>query len=231
MFSRGETAKVGFGVLALADTLLAGSDRNAARRLRYVTKPLLMPALTTAFASATRDHHDGLRQGTVVAQAFSWSGDVALLGQGERAFLAGVGSFLAAHVAYISGFLTARDRHSDPSPLRGTGPRAAAATWLVGAPLMSLAAGRKDARFRVPIAVYATALASMFAASTMLDRQLPKEARGKVIAGTSLFLLSDSILGAREFLLEGDSRVLNSAVMATYTVGQWLIADGVAATR
>jgi uncharacterized membrane protein YhhN len=230
MFSRGKTAKVGFGVLALADTLLAGSDMNAARRLRYVTKPLLMPALTTAFASATRDHHDGLRRGTVVAQAFSWGGDVALLGQGERAFLAGVGSFLAAHVAYISGFLTARDRHSDPSP-RGTGPRAAAATWLVGAPLMSLAAGRKDARFRVPIAVYATALASMFAASTMLDRQLPKEARGKVIAGTSLFLLSDSILGVREFLLEGDSRILNSAVMATYTAGQWLIADGVAATR
>ena len=231
MFSRGKTAKVGFGVLALADTLLAGSDRNAARRLRYVTKPLLMPALTTAFTPVTHDRHDGLRQGTVVAQAFSWSGDVALLGQGERAFLAGVGSFLAAHVAYISGFLTARDRHSDPSPLRGTGSRAAAATWLVGAPLMSLAAGRKDARFRVPIAVYATALASMFAASTMLDRQLPKEARGKVIAGTSLFLLSDSILGAREFLLEGDSRVLNSAVMATYTAGQWLIADGVAATR
>jgi uncharacterized membrane protein YhhN len=231
MRARGGTAKVGFGVLALADTLLTGSNKPAARRLRYVTKPLLMPALTAAFMSSTAGRHDGLRRGTVIAQAFSWGGDIALLGKGERAFLAGVAAFFAAHVAYIGGFLTARDRHSDRSALRAPGPRAAAVTWLVGAPIMSVAAGRKDARFEIPVAGYASALASMFAASTMLDRHLPKEARRKVLLGTSLFLLSDTMLGAREFLLEEDSRVLGSAVMATYTAGQWFIADGVAATR
>jgi uncharacterized membrane protein YhhN len=231
MGSRGGTAKVGFGALALVDTILAGMSRPGARRLRHVTKPLLMPALTAAFAASTPGRRDGLRRGTLVAQAFSWGGDVALLNKSEGAFLAGVGSFFAAHVAYVGGFLAARDRDSDRSTLRAPGPRTAAVVWLLGAPVMAVAAGRKDPRFRVPIALYAGALTGMFAASTMLDRRLPADARRRVVIGTSLFLLSDSLLGAREFLLDDDSRVLGAAVMATYTTGQWLIADGVAATR
>ncbi len=230
MISRGTTAKIGFGMLALADTLLAGGSSPAARRLRYVTKPLLMPALATAFASATPDRDDGMRRGTLAAHAFSWGGDVALLGTSKRSFLGGVGSFFGAHVAYVAGFLTERDRRGEPSALTRPGPKAAAAVWLLVSPVMTVAAGRKDPRFRVPIAVYASALASMFAASTMLDRHLPQDARRKVVLGTSLFLLSDTILGVREFVLDDPSPVLGSAVMATYTAGQWFIADGVATT-
>ena len=45
--------------------------------------------------------------------------------------------------------------------------------------------------------------------------------------GPSLFLLSDSLLGVQKFLRREPSPALESAVMATYTAGQWLISDGV----
>ncbi|HET9500490.1 MAG TPA: lysoplasmalogenase [Marmoricola sp.] len=181
---------------------------------------------TPTFAASTASRRDGLRRGTLAAQAFSWGGDVALLNSGRRAFLCGVGAFFAAHVGYISAFLSARDRDRTIS---NPGATAAVASWLLLAPVMSVAAGRRDPRLRLPIALYAGALASMFATSTMLNRDIPTAARRRIVSGSSLFLLSDTLLGIREFLLDDDSPMLDSAVMATYTAGQWLIADGVKA--
>jgi len=235
-----------------------------AQLLRYLTKPLLMPVLATSFTSSTDGRRDVLRQATLGAQALSWGGDLALLGKSERAFLTGVGSFLAAHVSYIAGFASAglgprgsggsADAGSIGSGPIGSGPsergvgergvtdggnttparrgttglKSAAALWTLTAPPMAFAAGRKDPAMRIPIAAYATALATMFATSTLLDPGMPRRHRRKIVLGTSLFLLSDTILGVQEFLLEESSPALESAVMATYAAGQWFIADGVA---
>lgn len=225
-------AAAGYGLLAATDTMLASRDTTTARRLRYVTKPLLMPALATSFADSTRGRRDVLCRGTAAAQAFSWGGDVALLGSSERSFLAGVGSFFAAHVCYIAGFVSARRRGgAGARNLNTTGLKAAMGMWASTAPVMAFAAGRKDPMLRGPIAAYSTILAAMFASSTMLDPELPAAARRKAVLGTSLFLLSDSILGTREFVLRKKDPRLEAAVMATYTAGQWLIADGVASAR
>src|SRR3954447_8647702 len=81
-------ARRAFAVLAAADTLLAATGRDGARRL---TKPLLMPTLMRG------------KDGPVKrALALGGAGDVALLGHGDAAFLAGLGSFLAGHVAWIA---------------------------------------------------------------------------------------------------------------------------------
>ena len=240
MPSRSSTAKIVYGALAAADTLLAGQCTRSAKRLRYLTKPLLMPALATAFASSTTGRRDVLRQSALGAQAFSWGGDLALMGGSERSFLGGVGSFFAAHVAYITGFASAGSvssasvssaSASNSAGLNTAGLKTAAAMWVATAPVMTVAAGRKDPALRIPIAAYGTVLATMYAASTMLDQDLPRNARRKVVLGTSLFLLSDTVLGLREFLLDEHSPALESVVMATYTAGQWFIADGVASAR
>ena len=76
-----------YAALATADTLLAATGRD---RQRWLTKPLLMPALM-----AGRDRP------AQRALALSGAGDVALLGSGETAFMAGLGCFLAGHVAWI----------------------------------------------------------------------------------------------------------------------------------
>ena len=72
---------------AAADTLLAATGRD---RQRWLTKPLLMPVLM-----AGRDRP------AQRALALSGAGDVALLGSSETAFMAGLGCFLAGHVAWI----------------------------------------------------------------------------------------------------------------------------------
>src|SRR5680860_869269 len=196
-------------------------------------------------ASSTTGRRDVLRQSALGAQAFSWGGDLALMGGSERSFLGGVGSFFAAHVAYIAGFASAGSfssasasdsagsdsAGSDSAGLNSAGLKTAAAMWVATAPVMTIAAGRKDPALRVPIAAYGTVLAAMYAASTMLDQDLPRNARRKLVLGTSLFLASDTVLGLRKFLLDDHSPALESVVMATYSAGQWFIADGVASAR
>jgi len=217
--------------LAIADSVAAGKSSSvAARRLRYVLKPALMPALATAFLNGTRGNRSRadinlLRTGTAAAHAFSWGGDVALLGTSERSFLTGVGSFFGAHVAYIVAFLSVRGEGKDYDT---AGLKVACGLWLTTAPLMSFAAGRKDPALRVPVAAYATILAAMFASSRMLDPALPQGARRTLQAGTALFLISDSVLAAQRFLLTEPRPVLESVVMTTYTAAQGLIATGVA---
>src|SRR4051794_3570447 len=95
----------GYVALAVCDSALAGLPGAKARRLRYLTKPALMPVLVAATPSHRRD--------LTAAQLLSWGGDVALLGNSERAFLGGLGSFLAAHVAYGASFVTRRANSPD----------------------------------------------------------------------------------------------------------------------
>jgi uncharacterized membrane protein YhhN len=229
--SRTVMAAAAYGALAVADASLAaksarsGTGAKTARRLRFLTKPLLMPALATAFRGETQGRDDLLRRGTLAAQALSWGGDLALLGGSERAFLGGVGSFFAAHVAYAAGFASVR---RTPNELGAPGIKAALGMWAATAPVMAVAAGRKDPGLRVPVAAYSSILTTMFATSTMIGPDVPEPARRKILVGTSLFLLSDTLLGAQEFLLSKKRPALEAAVMATYAAGQGLIAAGAA---
>lgn len=221
--ARRATATAGYLALALTDTVLAGRRGAVARRARHVTKPLLMPTLAATTHLAANGSHSRLVRGVTAAQAFSWGGDVALLGSQRSSFLTGVGSFALAHAAYIAGFLSAGDRSAG---FAAPGVRIATAQWVMLAPVMAVQAGRKDPSLRLPVAAYAAVLSSMFATSTLLPGSTPGPARRRILAGTTLFLLSDTLLGVQKFIRQQPSPRLESAVMATYTAGQWLIADG-----
>ena len=204
-----------FGLLALTDAALAGAPPRV-RRLRLLTKPLLMPALLTRSLPAPADHP------LATAQAFSWGGDLALLGKGRTSFLAGVGLFLGAHVAYLSAF---RARSSAPV-LATPGRRRFLAFGGLAAAGMTLAAAREDRVLAAPIAAFAGALATMVAAAAAIDRD---RGRDRVLVGAALFLVSDTVLGVRTFLVGEESpasAALDATVMATYTAAQWSIAEG-----
>ncbi len=188
-----------------------------------------MPVLARGYAEATRGSPLPVRRATLAAQLLSGAGDVALLGHGDRAFLAGLGSFLGAHVAYTVGFISApsRDPRDRASP---RGAWLAAGGFLAGAPVLGHAAGRTSPRLRAPVVAYAGVLCAMVAATSRLGG--PPSARRRTTAGAALFLLSDGLLGAREFLLDGSDavpvrRLLDVGVMVTYTAAQGLIAAGV----
>ncbi|HWJ08541.1 MAG TPA: lysoplasmalogenase [Nocardioides sp.] len=218
--------KLAYGALAAADTLLAGSRHRWAHRARHLTKPLLMPVLGASLATDPRARGARLRTTTLVGQAGGWGGDVLLLGEGPSAFASGAGSFGLGHLAYITGLARHRDRTTDPRD--STAVRAVAGAWAASAPVLALAAARQE-RFLGPTVLgYSAVLASMVAAASRLDAGVPRDARLLTAAGAGLFMVSDSLLGARTFLLPDPSQRLESAVMATYTLAQLLISEGAA---
>ena len=207
----------GYVALAVADAALAGSRRVAARRLRYLTKPALMPVL----AAATRQAGGNRR--TTAAQVLSWGGDVALLGTSDRAFVGGLGSFLGAHLAYLSALAPQGER---VTVRPNGGVRAALGLWAAAAPAMALAARRQDKELTAPVAAYATALTTLLATTARLRPDLSLRGRRTTQAGATLFLVSDTLLGIQTFVLRKHSPTLERAVMATYTAGQGLLAAG-----
>jgi uncharacterized membrane protein YhhN len=190
-------ATVIFAVLAAADTLFAATGRD---RPRWLTKPLLMPALM-----AGRDRP------AQRALALGGAGDVALLGSSEIAFTAGLASFLAGHVAWIialrqrpgGGLLRARPALAAPH---------VAAFCAVNAYLW-----KRTGKDRIPVVAYSAALLAM--SLTALDSGSPRTA-----AGGALFLASDTLLALEKF---GGLHLPahEGLVMATYTSAQALLAS------
>jgi uncharacterized membrane protein YhhN len=182
-----------YPALAGLDTLLAATGRHALRR---VTKPLLMPTLLRGKPSPTQR-----------ALALGGLGDVALLGEGPVAFTAGLGSFLAGHVAWIAALR--------PHSTKALKP-AMAAPYLLAWAGLNAYLWPKTGKDRIPVLVYSAALlATALAAADTGKRD--------VAAGGGLFLVSDALLALEKF---GDVHlpVHEGIVMATYTSGQALLA-------
>lgn len=186
-----------FVAVAALDVVLAATGR---RRPRRFTKPLLMPLLLAGRDPATRR-----------ALAMSWGGDVALLGSGDAAFTAGLGSFLAGHLVWI-GALRGR---GDGGRLRHRLP--AAATEVAAYGVLTRYLWSRTGQHRIPVLVYGTVLLAM--SLTALDSR-----SRRVAAGGALFLVSDAVLALERF---GDVDLPHAepVVMATYTAAQALLAD------
>ena len=181
--------------LAAADATLAASERHKARRF---TKPLLMPTLLV-----------GKPRPVQRALALGGVGDVALLGKGQLAFTAGLGSFLAGHLAWIAA-------------LRPSSAGVIAQRPATTAPYLAAWAGLnaylwpRTGRNRLPVLVYSTAL--LGTALAALDTGEPA-----VAAGGALFLASDTLLALDRFA--GVRLPLHEGfVMTMYTSGQALLA-------
>ena len=213
--------KAAYVGLAALDTLLAGSTSSWAHRARYATKPLLMPVLAASLATAPGAAP--LRTPVLAAQAAGWVGDVALLSEERRPFLTGTAGFAVGHGAYVTGFARLKSRRTRLTD--GKAARALAGVWALTAPTMALNAARRDRALGLPVAAYSATLTSMAVSATRLDPSVPPAARRFAAAGALTFLLSDSLLGVRKFLLDEPPPALEAAVMATYTTAQFLLSE------
>ncbi len=86
-------------LLALADIYCL----NYRPELRYLTKPLLMPALMLAYVLENGAKNPFGRK-IIMALGLSWLGDLALMFHGPVMFMAGLTAFLATHIVYIFYF-------------------------------------------------------------------------------------------------------------------------------
>ena len=158
----------------------------------------------------------------VAALLLSAAGDAFLAKEGEKAFLAGLGSFLAAHLAYVVLFAAAG---GGAAAIAAEVWRIAAAALMLGfcvVLLLRLWPVLQPA-LRLPVAAYSAAILMMGISALTLPVPL-------VILGAALFMASDAILATERFLLAPASphrRWTGSAVWLLYYAAQVAITLGV----
>ncbi|GAA1415498.1 membrane protein [Glutamicibacter uratoxydans] len=190
------------------------------RRVEYVAKPLtmLLMAVAAVFAGML-----GSTAGVWFAagMALGLFGDIALLGRKEAHFMAGLGSFLLGHIAYLVSL----------SMLLA--PKWQMAAIAAGIVVLAVLLMRKaltklwkdfGAGLGISCIVYATTIALMVLLAWLTGSWICG-------IGASIFMASDSLLssGIARRGFESDSPRERTIVMITYHVGQGLLAAGIIA--
>lgn len=203
-----------FLIVAIAVSALfaTAADLLGRRREVYVFKPLTT-VLICALALTLPVPVSGFYRGAIAAGLlFSLGGDVFLMVPGDR-FVAGLVSFLVAHICYIAGFASER---LWLSPLYGV-------LLLAWGGLLLAVLWPRLGRLRAPVTVYAAVLLAMVWSA--LGQSPPGMPAGRAAfagAGAVLFAVSDSTLAIERFV--GAHRWGQPVVLMTYFAAQVLIA-------
>ena len=147
----------------------------------------------------------------------SLAGDVFLMLPRDR-FVAGLASFLLAHVAYVVAFTSG-------VPL-GTAPGILVPAALPGGVVLALLWSRLGA-LRGPVAIYVVVITLMAWQATARVWTLHTGAAALAACGAACFVASDALLALNRF--RTPFRSAQALVMGTYVVAQWLIALSVGA--
>lgn len=209
--------------LPLALTLLAAAsaagtlwaERRGSRRAFYLLKPLTTALILALAATAAAPVSGGYRALVCAGLLFSLAGDVFLMLPRDR-FVAGLASFLVAHLFYIAAFA--------PRPPRLAAPFLLLALLVYGVVLLRALWPRLGG-LRAPVAVYAAVLLVM---AWQAAARWEVDDTGRALAaaaGAGLFVVSDSVLAWERFR---EPRAYGQAVvLGTYYAAQWLIATSV----
>lgn len=192
-------------VVAAADWWAVMSDR---RSVEYVLKPLTMMVLIAAAVALPADDavSSTARTFFVGALFFSLLGDVFLM-LNEKLFVAGLGSFLVAHLLYIIGLL----QFGITGPLMIVGIIIVfAAAGFIGGPIVR-GARETDEKLVGPVGVYIGVISFMVVVAIATRSPI-------AIVGALLFYASDGLLGWNRFVAPLPNGRLG--VMTTYHLGQ-----------
>lgn len=148
-------------------------------------------------------------------------GDLCLAYDGERAFIAGLVSFLLSHIAYVALFWPM----AEPSLMLGEAWRiGSAAALAILVPALILVLWQPAGPLAMPVAIYGLVIGAMgFTALSVTD--------AAVFLGAVLFLSSDTALAAEKFLIDRAAPLgclLRNFVWATYYAAQLVFTLAVA---
>lgn len=201
------------GVVFAVFVLFAGADWFAVgtgrKPLEYVCKPATMLPLILLALSGTFWHPE-VRAWWVAALVFSLIGDVFLMLPNEDLFVAGLGSFLVGHLAFIGGFITSG---LSRGPLLIGLAAVVVAGVLVG-PIIVRGARERDTRLGIPVAVYIAVISVMVACACAAHSPVG-------LVGALLFYVSDFAIGWSQFVREFPHQRL--VIIVTYHLGQLLL--------
>ena len=207
-----------FTLIVLID-LYVGSIGNDA--MRHFTKPLILCSLMVYFAINGRQLGKPTYGLMLMALFFSWLGDAFLMYDGisSHYFVAGLLSFLLAHVVYAILFFRKRN-----IPF-------SRAFWLVLGLLVlygsflffQIQAGL--GALKIPVIFYVAVILFMALAAFGRKGKVRQYSFNLVFWGALFFIASDSILAINKFLIVVPYSHL--LIMGTYATAQYLITQGV----
>jgi uncharacterized membrane protein YhhN len=192
------------------------------RTAEYVLKPLTLAILISGAVFLKPGVSVHVWTLTLVALALSLAGDVFLM-LPQDLFVAGLGAFLLAHIAYVAAF----NHSAPPEPLTII---AAIGVAAVAVPLyLRMRAGmvvKGEREFAIPVAVYVVAIGAMVVSALATAGRPGWSAVNSAlaIAGAISFMASDSMIGWNRFVTEFPNA--NVWIMVTYHVGQVLLVLG-----
>lgn len=182
---------------------------------RIAFKGILLPIL---LAAAWKSHAFSGKNLLLAALFFSWAGDVSI----EFNFIAGLVSFLTAHLFYIALFyrLISAGQRSRPLMYAGWAVLAAYLGWFLYQ-LLPVAGA-----LQAPVAVYALVIGTMLALAIAGYSYWSKSPTLWVIGGAVSFVVSDSALAWNKFHtpLGWWGPLL---IMSTYLWAQYAITVGI----
>lgn len=189
-------------------------------KLRYFSKPLLMPLLIIFFRQATQSIQEPLRVKIILALFFSWAGDVLLMFEpvNNLFFIWGLVSFLLAHVFYILFY----DNIVRYENLKKNYWWFLPITAYCGGLVYTLMPKLGD--MKLPVIVYSIVIGYMLLQALQIIRIKNKSAAVLMIIGAILFVASDSLLAVNKFYISFELAGL--VVMSTYGLAQLLITLG-----
>jgi uncharacterized membrane protein YhhN len=206
--------------VALAGDIAAIQFNN--ELLQLICKPLIVPALIGYLYSQMKTIGKGLPQLILFALLFSWAGDVLLMfvTKSENFFLAGLASFLLAHVFYIIFFHRVRIQEAVKPNI----------VWLIiviayyTGLIVWLSPYLQD--MKLPVRVYGLVISSMLMLALHMPGIKNKNAGWWMMAGAVLFVISDSVLAINKFYQPFDEAGV--IIMLTYGLAQLFIVKGAA---
>lgn len=201
-------------LILLADLCVIAFDIPYAR---FATKPLIMILLGFYGWSQAGGLPQRSKNFILSAIIFSWSGDVFLLF--PHYFVAGLISFLAAHLLYTGFFLTVK-----PKPKPGWKEALALAAIAVYAVRLVQRLSPYLGDLNPPVIVYMAVISLMFLGAVRAFGLNGGRAAKLCVGGALLFVLSDSVLAVEKFLAAFPGGSL--LVMLTYGLAQWMIVEG-----
>ncbi|GAA4321167.1 lysoplasmalogenase [Flaviaesturariibacter amylovorans] len=190
--------------------------------LRPYSKSALMPLLMGMVLHAGPRGASALKVLLLAALFFSWAGDALLLfePEGPEFFMAGLGAFLVAQVAYSVALGKLRIRKGVRFRLVGLVPVIAFYVCLIGLLWDHLGA------LRTPVLVYGAVISTMLAMAVQLVPLKNRKSAALLFGGALLFVASDTVLALQKFYWKTPSPHYGLLIMSTYGLAQLFLTLG-----
>ena len=188
------------------------ADYRKRQGLFYVCKPLTMLLIILIAFQAKQSVEPFYLYMILIGLLFSLAGDIFLMLPDDR-FIAGLASFLVAHICYLVAFSRGTALISSPWAL--------ILLLLYGAVMFRVLLPHLD-KMKSPVLMYNLVIVMMVWRAWERSSQVPGMGMRRACVGAILFLISDSALALNRFVAK--YKGAQALILGTYFAAQWLIA-------